>query len=209
MAASRERSPAPHVPPTSVAGTGDLPRGQGFRPGHYHSQGQHRRRDGLGDPGGGRRRARGGPGRGVALRPGDPRGPDRGGERGPVTASRRRILFVDNRPEFMHQPVLRLRLEGYDVDEASSGEDALGALRGSGYDLLILDAELPDSDGWEVLKSVREDPELKGQKVIVLMAEQGETGKLVLVPVDAELRRPFNMARLVETVQRVLEDEPA
>jgi len=126
-----------------------------------------------------------------------------------VTASRRRILFVDNRPEFMHQPVLRLRLEGYDVDEASSGEDALDALRGSGYDLLILDAELPDSDGWEVLKSVREDPELKGQKVIVLMAEQGETGKLVLVPVDAELRRPFNMARLVETVQRVLEDEPA
>ena len=126
-----------------------------------------------------------------------------------MTASRRRILFVDNRPEYMHQPVLRLRLEGYDVDEASSGEDALGALRGSGYDLLILDAELPDSDGWEVLKSVREDPELKGQKVIVLMAEQGETGKLVLVPVDAELRRPFNMARLVETVQRVLEDEPA
>ena len=126
-----------------------------------------------------------------------------------MTASRRRILFVDNRPEFMHQPVLRLRLEGYDVDEASSGEDALDALRGSGYDLLILDAELPDSDGWEVLKSVREDPELKGQKVIVLMAEQGETGKLVLVPVDAELRRPFNMARLVETVQRVLEDEPA
>jgi len=126
-----------------------------------------------------------------------------------VTASRRRILFVDNRPEYMHQPVLRLRLEGYDVDEASSGEDALDALRGSGYDLLILDAELPDSDGWEVLKSVREDPELKGQKVIVLMAEQGETGKLVLVPVDAELRRPFNMARLVETVQRVLEDEPA
>ena len=104
---------------------------------------------------------------------------------------------------------MRLRLEGYDVDEASSGEDALDALRGSGYDLLILDAELPDSDGWEVLKSVREDPELKGQKVIVLMAEQGETGKLVLVPVDAELRRPFNMARLVETVQRVLEDEPA
>jgi len=30
--------------------------------------------------------------------------------------SAKRILFVDNRPEFMHQPVLRLRLEGYEVD---------------------------------------------------------------------------------------------
>ena len=121
-----------------------------------------------------------------------------------MTASRRRILFVDNRPEYMHQPVLRLRLEGYDVDEASSGEDALDALRGSGYDLLILDAELPDSDGWEVLKSVREDPELKGQKVIVLMAAKGETGMLVLVPVDKELRRPFTLGALLDAVRSVI-----
>ena len=124
-----------------------------------------------------------------------------------MSASKRRILFVDNRPEYMHQPVLRLRLEGYEVDEATSGDDALAALRDRGYDLLILDAELPDSDGWEVLKSVRADPDLEHQKVIVLMAGQGETGKLVLVPVEAELRRPFNMAKLVETVHRVLEEE--
>jgi CheY-like chemotaxis protein len=124
-----------------------------------------------------------------------------------VSASKRRILFVDNRPEYMHQPVLRLRLEGYEVEEAASGEDALAALRESGYDLLILDAELPDADGWEVLKAVRADPELKGQKIVVLMASQGETGKLVLVPVDAELRRPFTMAQLVDAVHRVLEEE--
>jgi DNA-binding response OmpR family regulator len=121
-----------------------------------------------------------------------------------VTPAKRRILFVDNRPEYMHQPVLRLRLEGYDVDEATSGDDALSALRKDGYDLLILDAELPDSDGWEVLQTVKADPELKGQKVIVLMAGQGETGKLVLVPVDAELRRPFSLKELVEAVQRVI-----
>jgi len=125
-----------------------------------------------------------------------------------MTPSKRRILFVDNRPEYMHQPVLRLRLEGYDVEEATSGDDALVALRKDGYDLLILDAELPDSDGWEVLKTVRADPGLEGQKIIVLMASEGETGKLVLVPVDAELRRPFNMAQLVETVHRVFGEEP-
>jgi two-component system, chemotaxis family, sensor kinase CheA len=119
-------------------------------------------------------------------------------------AAKRRILFVDNRPEYMHQPVLRLRVEGYDVDEAASGEDAIAMLREHGYDLLILDAQLPDVDGWDVLKQVRSDPDLQGQKVIVLMAAQGETGKLVLVPVDAELRRPFNMAQLVDAVHRVL-----
>jgi DNA-binding response OmpR family regulator len=125
-----------------------------------------------------------------------------------MTGAKRRILFVDNRPEYMHQPVLRLRLEGYDVQEATSGDTALAALRKDGFDLLILDAELPDSDGWEVLKAVRADPGLEGQKIIVLMASEGETGKLVLIPVDAELRRPFNMAQLVEAVHRVLEEEP-
>ena len=115
-----------------------------------------------------------------------------------MTASRRRILFVDNRPEFMHQPVLRLRLEGYDVDEETSGEDGLARLREGGYDLLILDAELPDSDGWEVLRAVRDDPELGDTKIVVFMAPQGETGKLMLVPVEAELRRPFSMAQLLE-----------
>ena len=126
-----------------------------------------------------------------------------------MTGAKRRILFVDNRPEHMHQPVLRLRLEGYEVDEVASGADALDALRERGYDLLILDAELPDSDGWEVLQEVRGDPDLEGQKIIVLMAAEGETEKLVLVPVNAELRRPFNMARLVESVRRVLDEEPA
>jgi CheY-like chemotaxis protein len=123
-----------------------------------------------------------------------------------MTPAKRHILFVDNRPEFMHQPVLRLRLEGYEVDEAESGDTALAKLHESDYDLLILDAELPDSDGWEVLKEVRQDPELRDQKIIVLMAAQGETGKLLLVPVDAELRRPFSMAQLLDAVLRVLGD---
>ena len=116
----------------------------------------------------------------------------------------KRILFVDNRPELMHQPVLRLRLEGYDVDEATSGQDGLSRLRDEDYDLLMLDADLPESDGWGTIRAVRADPELKDTKVIVFMAPQGETGKLVLVPVDGELRRPFNMAQMLTAVEKVI-----
>ena len=116
----------------------------------------------------------------------------------------KRILFVDNRPEFMHHPVLRLRLEGYDVEEATSGQDGLSRLRDSDYDLLMLDADLPESDGWGTIRAMRDDPELKDTKVIVFMAPQGETGKLVLIPVDGELRRPFNMAQMLEAVEKVI-----
>lgn len=115
-----------------------------------------------------------------------------------------RILLVDDRPEHMRQPVLRLQLEGYEVDEAQSADEGLRMLRGGGYDLVLLDAELPTTDGWEVLREIREDPAVADMKVIVFMAGQGETGKLSLYPVDAELRRPFPIGELLEKVRRVL-----
>lgn len=118
--------------------------------------------------------------------------------------AKKRILFIDNRPEHVRQPVLRLQLAGYQVDEAPSGAAGLKALRSRGYDLLILDSELPNEDGWDVLKRARRDPDLQKLKVIVFMAARGETAQLVLVPVDAELRRPFTIGELLEAVHRVI-----
>ena len=118
--------------------------------------------------------------------------------------TKKRVLFVDNRPGYLAQPVLRLRVAGYDVDDAASGAEGLRRIRETPYDLLIVDSELPDEDGWDVLKEVRADPGLERMKAIVLMAGKGETGRLVLVPVDAELRRPFSIGALLDAVQRVI-----
>ena len=116
----------------------------------------------------------------------------------------KRILFVDDRPEHVRQPVIRLQLEGYEVDAAESGAAGVAWLHERPYDLLILDAELPQEDGWGVLRAVRKDPQLAGLKVIVLMAAKGETGMLVLVAVDKELRRPFTMGVLLAAVREVI-----
>lgn len=120
--------------------------------------------------------------------------------------AKKRILMVDHRPEHMRQPVLRLQLEGYEVETASDGDQALALLGDSPFDLLLLDAELHGSDGWETLRMIREDGRFRDLRVIVFMAAQGETGKLALVPVDAELRRPFQMGELLEKVHKVLGD---
>jgi two-component system chemotaxis response regulator CheY len=118
--------------------------------------------------------------------------------------AKKKILFIDDRPEHLRQPVLRLQLAGYNVETAIDGRSGLHRLRGGGFDLLILDADLPNEDGWGMLREVRRDPALKELKVIVFMAERGETGKLALVPVDAELRRPFSMGTLLAAVDKVL-----
>ncbi len=118
--------------------------------------------------------------------------------------AKKRILFIDHRPDHVRQPVLRLQLAGYLVDEAPSGAAGLTALTSSRYDLLILDSELPNEDGWDVLRQVRRDSAFNKLKVIVFMAAKGETAQLVLVPVDAELRRPFTIGELLEAVHRVV-----
>lgn len=120
--------------------------------------------------------------------------------------AKKRILLIDHRPEHMRQPVLRLQLEGYEVEEAPDGEAGIAMLRDRPYDLLLLDAELQGSDGWETLRRIREDRDLKDLKVIIFMAGKGETGKLSLVPVDAELRRPFQIGELLEKVHALLGD---
>jgi CheY-like chemotaxis protein len=106
----------------------------------------------------------------------------------------------------MRQPVLRLQLEGYQVEEASSASDGLQRLRDDRFDLVLLDAELPETDGWAALRNIREDPKIADTKVIIFMAGKGETGKLGLYPVEAELRRPFPIGELLEKVRQVLTD---
>lgn len=119
-------------------------------------------------------------------------------------SSASKILFLAHRPEVSQQPVVRLLAEGYEVDEVQTRAEGEEALRDGNYDLLILDAELADSDGWLVLQHLTSHPAFGTTKVIVFMAPKGETEKLSLVPVDAELRRPFTLAELLETVAEVL-----
>ena len=119
--------------------------------------------------------------------------------------STKRILFLGDRPEVSQQPVVRLQVAGYEVDEVHTRTEGEAALRDGDYDLLILDAELPDSDGWLVLQHLTTHPAFGKTKVIVFMAPKGETEKLSLVPVDAELRRPFTLAELLAAVAEVLD----
>jgi DNA-binding response OmpR family regulator len=118
--------------------------------------------------------------------------------------ARKRILFVDHRPEHLAQPALRLQVAGYEVETSQSGRAAMGMLRKDPFNLLILDSELPFENGWSLLKEVRQDATLSEVRVIVLMAAQGETQQLVLVPVDAELRRPFSLGELLDAVRDVI-----
>jgi len=72
----------------------------------------------------------------------------------PVTS---RILLADDDPQVRRLFARRLRNAGYSVHEAKSGSEALSLLKNMRVHLLILDLAMPDKDGFEVLKVVKEE----------------------------------------------------
>src|SRR5262249_6390357 len=71
------------------------------------------------------------------------------------------ILVVDDESEIREGLELLLSSEGYGVSSAETGETGLGKLEERPYDLLLLDVSLPDRNGLELLREVRQrDPDL-------------------------------------------------
>ncbi len=67
-----------------------------------------------------------------------------------------RVLIVDDEPQILRALRVALRANGYDVEEAMAGESALEAVAVRPPELIILDVALPDIDGVEVCRRIRE-----------------------------------------------------
>jgi DNA-binding response OmpR family regulator len=114
-----------------------------------------------------------------------------------------RVLVVDDEERIRSLVGTYLRAEGFEVDEAATGEDALAKLRHHHPDLVILDVRLPGMDGFEVLRELRRDSEVY---VIMLTARTEEADKLVGLTVGADdyITKPFSPRELVARVKAVL-----
>lgn len=80
-----------------------------------------------------------------------------------------RILVVEDEPELADAIAAGLRREGYAVDQALEGGEALAKLAIAEYDLVCLDLNLPDMDGREVCRRIRNGETLDGSEPKVLM----------------------------------------
>jgi len=96
--------------------------------------------------------------------------------------------------------------EGYSVDEARDGKEALEKLQQAKPDLIILDIMMPYVDGFEVLRRIRKDPNLADIPVIMLTAKGGEDDPKTALELGANgfLTKPFSPLKLLEEVRRVI-----
>src|SRR5512145_402472 len=81
-----------------------------------------------------------------------------------------RILLVDDEPDILEFLGYNLRKEGYDVRTSSNGRDGLAKAREFKPHLAILDVMMPEMDGIETCREIRQLPELSNMLVIFLTA---------------------------------------
>jgi two-component system KDP operon response regulator KdpE len=120
-----------------------------------------------------------------------------------IASRKYRILVVDDERRMVGFIRLNLEQDGYEVIEASNGTEALDRLRDSLPDLILLDVMMPDIDGFEVLRMIREISQVP---VIMLTAKGEENDKVKGLELGADdyVTKPFSPRELVSRVKAVL-----
>ncbi|GCF06875.1 DNA-binding response regulator [Dictyobacter arantiisoli] len=113
------------------------------------------------------------------------------------------ILIVDDEPRIRDLVRLNLELERYRVLEASNGIEALDELRDNLPDLVILDVMMPEMDGFETLKAIRE---VSTVPVIMLTVRQSEQDRIHGLDLGADdyIAKPFSPRELLSRIHALL-----
>jgi DNA-binding response OmpR family regulator len=117
-----------------------------------------------------------------------------------------RILVVDDQAEIREMTATVLRGAGHAVTTADSGTEALRALRAAGFDLVLLDINMPGMDGWETLRLLRAD-EAAGSVTVAMFSVKGEIrDKVQGLQAGATdfITKPFAVDELLERVARLI-----
>jgi two-component system response regulator RegX3 len=114
-----------------------------------------------------------------------------------------KILLVDDDAGIREVVTYALQREGFDVDEAGDGENALTQARSNGYDVVILDVMLPAMSGNDVCRQLRAESNVP---ILMLTAKDAEVDRVLGLELGADdyIGKPFSTAELVSRVRAIL-----
>ncbi|MBD2768940.1 response regulator [Hymenobacter sp. BT664] len=116
------------------------------------------------------------------------------------------ILIVDDEPNIVMSLEFLMRKNGYQVSIARNGAEALAAVAQTPYNLVLLDVMMPDVDGYQVCRQLRQLPSQAAAKVIFLSAKSREADvqKGYEVGADLYISKPFSTRQLMEKVRELI-----
>ncbi len=115
----------------------------------------------------------------------------------------KRVLLVDDEPLIVKGLRFSLEQDGYDVDTAADGEEAISKFFGSSFDLVLLDVMLPKLSGMEVCQRIRE----RSNTPIIMLTAKGEDMDKILgldYGADDYMTKPFNILEVKARIKSVM-----
>lgn len=122
-------------------------------------------------------------------------------------AEEKKIFIAEDNLQFCELYRMALGAEGYQVQFAHTGKEALAKIPTEGPDLIILDVMMPDTDGYEVCRKLREHPDFALTPIIMLTALSTDEDKIKGYHVGADdyITKPFSLKVLKARVRSILE----
>jgi len=127
-------------------------------------------------------------------------GPGGGVQQGPV------VLIVDDDERVREYVRVNLEMEGYSVREAGSADEGLEVLEEVSPDLVLLDVMMPEVDGWEMLRRVRERHGIDSIPVVMFSGkvDEGIAGEAAARGAQGFVGKPFDPQQLIEHAKQLL-----
>ncbi len=120
-----------------------------------------------------------------------------------------RILVAEDEPHIVECLAFLLNREGYEMNSVNDGLAALESLKQAPPDLLILDVMLPEMNGFDVLRRVRERPETRELPVLVLTAkgQDADRARILALGANEFITKPFSNSELIRCIRRMIDAE--
>jgi DNA-binding response OmpR family regulator len=118
-----------------------------------------------------------------------------------------KVLHVDDEVEMLILVKMILDKNKYQIENALNGAEALEKLSQYRPDLVLLDISMPEIDGWEVRRRMKDYEHLKGVPVIIITAKHSSGDALQGLhdlKADAYLTKPFNPSELLSTIKATI-----
>jgi two-component system KDP operon response regulator KdpE len=119
-----------------------------------------------------------------------------------------RILVVDDDPQIRRVMRVTLTGQGYEVNDAKTGEEALEKIRSERFDLILLDMNMPGMDGIETCRAIRRQSEIA---IIMLTVRDSERDKVAALDAGADdyVTKPYSTTELLARMRAALRRTPS
>jgi DNA-binding response OmpR family regulator len=123
--------------------------------------------------------------------------------------AKKTVLVVDDDPNITELIRVNLDAAGYSVTCAANGREAIEQIDVAKPDLMIVDVMMPEMDGWELCKTIKDDPDMEGVPIVMLTARGTDRDRLIgrdIFGVDEYVTKPFDILALTELCRRLLHE---